>query len=208
MSQWELYAALISRPTDRLLHHTQTRTSRNSIKKTSSKTCDVPSERTSLSTSSTSKRPLSCRTKIRGKRSKRVSNVGKLRGTGSKSLRCVSLSPRLPPCKLTSTPPRQAGLLPWLDSQHRRYFIARDEHKVRPREESSASRRRLTFALEQKIVAICVLASIAHQSYSVKHAVTFVSVAIVISSSTGTNETFGRGSLRRLTEFRKRSWRT
>ncbi|GAA5909868.1 uncharacterized protein JCM6883_003120 [Sporobolomyces salmoneus] len=46
-----------------------------------------------------------------------------------------------------------ADLLPWLDSQHRRYFIARDEH--------------------QKIVAICVLASIAHQSYSVKHAVTF-----------------------------------
>lgn len=25
---------------------------------------------------------------------------------------------------------RQAGLLPWLDAQHRRYFIARDEHKV------------------------------------------------------------------------------
>ncbi|GAA5959950.1 hypothetical protein JCM3765_000657 [Sporobolomyces pararoseus] len=46
-----------------------------------------------------------------------------------------------------------AGLLPWLDAQHRRFFIARDEHK--------------------KIVAICVLAKVAHDSYSVKHAVTF-----------------------------------
>jgi len=46
-----------------------------------------------------------------------------------------------------------AGLLPWLDAQHRRYFIARDEHK--------------------KIVAVCILASIAHHSYQVKHAVTF-----------------------------------
>ncbi|GAA6002367.1 hypothetical protein JCM10207_001084 [Rhodosporidiobolus poonsookiae] len=46
-----------------------------------------------------------------------------------------------------------AGLHPWLDSQHRRFFIARDEHK--------------------KIVAICVLASIAHDSYQIKHAVTF-----------------------------------
>lgn len=48
----------------------------------------------------------------------------------------------------------QAGLLPWLDAQHRRYFLARDEHK--------------------KIVAICVLAAIAHDSYQIKHAVTFV----------------------------------
>ncbi|GAA5932977.1 hypothetical protein JCM1841_003859 [Sporobolomyces salmonicolor] len=46
-----------------------------------------------------------------------------------------------------------AGLLPWLDAAHRRYFIARDEHK--------------------KIVAICVLAAIAHESYQIKHAVTF-----------------------------------
>ncbi|GJN89270.1 hypothetical protein Rhopal_002249-T1 [Rhodotorula paludigena] len=46
-----------------------------------------------------------------------------------------------------------AGLLPWLDAQHRRYFLARDEHK--------------------KIVAICVLAAIAHDSYQIKHAVTF-----------------------------------
>ncbi|GAA5943909.1 hypothetical protein JCM3775_002274 [Rhodotorula graminis] len=46
-----------------------------------------------------------------------------------------------------------AGLLPWLDAQHRRYFLARDEHK--------------------KVVAICVLASIAHDSYQIKHAVTF-----------------------------------
>ncbi|GAA5916580.1 hypothetical protein JCM6882_002549 [Rhodosporidiobolus microsporus] len=46
-----------------------------------------------------------------------------------------------------------AGLHPWLDAQHRRYFIARDEHK--------------------KIVAICVLASLAHDSYQIKHAVTF-----------------------------------
>ncbi|GAA5824205.1 hypothetical protein JCM11251_001566 [Rhodosporidiobolus azoricus] len=46
-----------------------------------------------------------------------------------------------------------AGLHPWLDAQHRRYFLARDEHK--------------------KIVAICVLASIAHDSYQIKHAVTF-----------------------------------
>ncbi|GAA5851332.1 hypothetical protein JCM8547_004210 [Rhodosporidiobolus lusitaniae] len=46
-----------------------------------------------------------------------------------------------------------AGLLPWLDAQHRRYFLARDEHK--------------------KIVAVCILASIAHDSYQIKHAVTF-----------------------------------
>ncbi|GAA6027302.1 hypothetical protein JCM8097_002574 [Rhodosporidiobolus ruineniae] len=46
-----------------------------------------------------------------------------------------------------------AGLHPWLDSPHRRYFLARDEHK--------------------KIVAICVLAAIAHDSYQIKHAVTF-----------------------------------
>ncbi|BGP16012.1 hypothetical protein JCM10213_005437 [Rhodosporidiobolus nylandii] len=46
-----------------------------------------------------------------------------------------------------------AGLLPWLDAPHRRYFLARDEHK--------------------KIVSICVLAAIAHDSYQIKHAVTF-----------------------------------
>ncbi|GAA5928480.1 uncharacterized protein JCM15063_003890 [Sporobolomyces koalae] len=46
-----------------------------------------------------------------------------------------------------------AALLPWLDAKHRRYFIARDEHK--------------------KIVAVCILAAIAHDSYQVKHAVTF-----------------------------------
>ncbi|GAA5977629.1 hypothetical protein JCM11641_006880 [Rhodosporidiobolus odoratus] len=46
-----------------------------------------------------------------------------------------------------------AALLPWLDAQHRRFFLARDENK--------------------KLVAICVLASIAHDSYQIKHAVTF-----------------------------------
>jgi len=34
-------------------------------------------------------------------------------------------------CSLGRLFTAQAGLLPWLDAQHRRYFIARDEHKVR-----------------------------------------------------------------------------
>ncbi|BGP55327.1 hypothetical protein JCM8202_002173 [Rhodotorula sphaerocarpa] len=53
----------------------------------------------------------------------------------------------------TGTQIAAAGLHPWMDAQHRRYFLARNEHG--------------------KIVAICILAEIAHDSYQIKHAVTF-----------------------------------
>lgn len=55
--------------------------------------------------------------------------------------------------KRTGTQIAAAGLHPWMDVQHRRYFLARNEHG--------------------KIVAICVLAQLAHDSYQIKHAVTF-----------------------------------
>lgn len=84
----------------------------------------------------------------------------------------------------------QAGLHPWLDAQHRRYFLARDEHKVRspssflclekrPRTDPPGLRR------SQKIVAICILAQIAHDSYQIKHAVTFVRLGKKLSRDLG-----------------------
>lgn len=70
----------------------------------------------------------------------------------------------------------QAGLHPWLDAQHRRYFIARDEHKVRLslRFPAGGILTDSPWDAVQKIVAVCILAQIAHDSYQIKHAVTFV----------------------------------